>query len=541
MNTVRGAEPKSGARTGSYGISLGLFPAFANYSVALSHSRRYCSVMQKNHPLIIQGGMGIGVSNWVLAKEVSRHGELGVVSGTCLNSVLIRRLQNGDLGGHCRRALAHFPDQAVSEEILRAYFLPEGKDPRVPYKRSPVFALRSPLGLLRLTVAANFVEVFLAKEGHDGLVGLNLLEKIQLPNLPSLYGAMLAGVDYVLMGAGIPREIPGALDRLALHEEAAIRLQVDGASVDDDHRVIFNPRKVVRLEEWSALKRPHFLPIVSSAVLAHSLAKKSTGQVSGFVIEHWTAGGHNAPPRGVLQLSPDGQPIYGQRDQVDFDKFHELGLPFWLAGSSATPQKLLAALELGATGIQVGTAFAFCNESGLSPSLKNAVREDIVADRAPSVYTDPIASPSGFPFKVVVRDGTLSESEVYQARPRKCDLGYLRTGYKLPSGGVGLRCPAEPIADFLNKGGRLEETHGRKCLCNGLFAAINMAQTQEDGYREAEIMTAGDDVSNLKRLFKTGSTAYSAADVIKYLRSELHLRQVQPPPQYSEVARSALL
>ena len=30
-----------------------------------------------------------------------------------------------------------------------------------------------------------------------------------------LYGAMLAGVDYVLMGAGIPRTIPGILDSLA--------------------------------------------------------------------------------------------------------------------------------------------------------------------------------------------------------------------------------------------------------------------------------------------------------------------------------------
>jgi hypothetical protein len=39
--------------------------------------------------------------------------------------------------------------------------------------------------LVALTIVANFVEIWLAKEGHSGLVGLNLLEKIQLATLPS--------------------------------------------------------------------------------------------------------------------------------------------------------------------------------------------------------------------------------------------------------------------------------------------------------------------------------------------------------------------
>jgi NAD(P)H-dependent flavin oxidoreductase YrpB (nitropropane dioxygenase family) len=65
----------------------------------------------------------------------------------------------------------------------------------------------------RVTILANFVEVFLAKEDHAGVVGINLLTKVQMPNLPSLYGAMLAGVDYVIMGAGIPREIPARSTR----------------------------------------------------------------------------------------------------------------------------------------------------------------------------------------------------------------------------------------------------------------------------------------------------------------------------------------
>ena len=37
-----------------------------------------------NSPLIIQGGMGAGVSNWRLARAVSEQGQLGVVSGIAL-------------------------------------------------------------------------------------------------------------------------------------------------------------------------------------------------------------------------------------------------------------------------------------------------------------------------------------------------------------------------------------------------------------------------------------------------------------------------
>ncbi len=470
--------------------------------------------------MIIQGGMGIAVSNWVLAKAVAQNGELGVISGTSLNSVVVRRLQDGDPGGHMQRALGHFPDQAVADEILKTYFIPEGRKPETPYKRSPMFMMKSSLALLRLTVVANFIEVWLAKEGHSGKIGINLLEKIQLPNLSSLYGAMLAGVDYVLMGAGIPREIPGALDKLSLHQETALKIYVEGALPDEEFKSFFNPQEVLKIDFTTNLKRPDFLAIVSSATLAMSLAKKSSGKVNGFIIEHWTAGGHNAPPRGPMKLSDMGEPIYSERDEVDFNKFCELGMPFWLAGSAATPDKLKEALALGATGIQVGTAFAFAQESGIAPRLKQDILADVVAGKIPTVFTDPLASPSGFPFKVVQKENTLSEETNYLARPRKCDLGYLRTAYRQDDGKVGLRCAAEPIETFLKKGGQLEETKGRKCLCNGLFSAVGQAQTQESGYHEMEIMTAGDEIANLKRYIPHGKNSYSVIDVLDFLKSK---------------------
>ena len=69
-------------------------------------------------PMIIQGGMGVAVSSWQMARAVALAGELGVVSGTALDAVLARRLQDGDPGGHGVRALAHFPDQRLAGRIL---------------------------------------------------------------------------------------------------------------------------------------------------------------------------------------------------------------------------------------------------------------------------------------------------------------------------------------------------------------------------------------------------------------------------------------
>ncbi|MBK6320273.1 MAG: hypothetical protein IPF51_16195 [Dehalococcoidia bacterium] len=42
--------------------------------------------------------------------------------------------------------------------------------------------------MTKLAVASAFVEVWLAKEGHSGPIGINVLEKVQLMHLPVLLG-----------------------------------------------------------------------------------------------------------------------------------------------------------------------------------------------------------------------------------------------------------------------------------------------------------------------------------------------------------------
>ena len=124
------------------------------------------------------------------------------------------------------------------------------------------------------------------------------------------------------------------------------------------------------------LERPKFLAIISSATLATMLARKATGHVDGFIVEGPTAGGHNAPPRGPLQLNERGEPIYGERDVADLAAIAALGRPFWLAGSYGDPERVVEALADGAAGVQVGTAFAYCDESGLPENIRRASDRD---------------------------------------------------------------------------------------------------------------------------------------------------------------------
>lgn len=467
-------------------------------------------------PLIIQGGMGVGVSNWVLANAVSRRGQLGVVSGTCVDSIMVRRLQDGDIGGHVRRAMAHFPIPNVAEAILNRFFLPEGRPPRTPYKALPMYKQSVSLARQQVTIVASFVEVWLAREGHTRPVGMNLLTKVQMPNLPTLYGAMLAGVGYVLMGAGIPREIPGVLDGLATHDAVSVKFDVEGLAAGETEYLRFDPR-----EHWApkkALYRPRFLAIISANSLAMTLARKANGRVDGFVIEGPTAGGHNAPPRGELKLNERGEPIYGARDVVDLDKMTELGLPFWIAGGAGSPERLQEARGQGAAGIQVGTMFAYCEESGFSAGIKDQVRKGVMQGIV-NVRTDPRASPTGYPFKIVEIEGVNSRAE---GRKRCCDLGYLRTAYREESGRLGYRCAAEPIDTYLKRGGLVEDTEGRKCLCNGLFSNIGHAQVRDDDVDEMPLVTSGDELASLGAFFRARPN-YTAADVIDHLLS-LHVR-----------------
>lgn len=471
-------------------------------------------------PWLIQGGMGVGVSGWRLAQAVARTGQLGVVSGTALDTLLIRVLQSGDPGGHLRRALAAFPVPELADALRERYFVEGGTEPGERFAATPMMTADEACPARSLTIVANFCEVWLAKEGHDGPVGVNYLEKVQLAILPAMFGAILAGVDHVLVGAGVPAQIPRIATGLARLEP--VTTWVDVAGDEQPLELRFDPASVLREAEpgrVGPLRRPGVLAIVSLPALAAYLNRDEETRPDGFVVEGHGAGGHSAPPRGPLSLDEHGDPLYGPRDVPDFAKMNRLGLPFWIAGGQCGPEQLREARAAGAAGVQLGSVFALCEESGMDAGLRRQLIDRELAGGL-TVRNDPAASPTAFPFKVADLPGTLADPVVGADRARVCDLGYLRTPCRTPRGTIDYRCPAEPRTAYIRKGGDAERTEGRQCLCNGLLATVGFGQRRPRGVVEPPVVTIGQDLDFLRRIAPDGS-AYSADTVVRWLSAGL--------------------
>jgi NAD(P)H-dependent flavin oxidoreductase YrpB (nitropropane dioxygenase family) len=174
------------------------------------------------------------------------------------------------------------------------------------------------------------------------------------------------------------------------------------------------------------------------------------------------------------------------------------------------------AFALGASGVQVGTLFAYCDESGMDPDIRREVLREVKAGTV-KVKTSLRASSTGYPFKVASVNDTISDPGVYEQRERRCDLGYLREAYLTPSGATGYRCAAEPVDAFIRKGGAIEATEGSTCLCNGLMATCGLGQYRSDGHREPPIVTSGDYLNDIRQLL-VDREHYNASDVIEHLR-----------------------
>jgi len=171
--------------------------------------------------------------------------------------------------------------------------------------------------------------------------------------------------------------------------------------------------------------------------------------------------------------------------------------------------------------------------------MRTDLKERLLAQAAAGtgkVFTDPLASPTGFPFKVAQLDGTSSNPNVYQQRARLCDLGYLREPYAAGEGKIAYRCSAEPVATYIAKGGKVEETAGRKCLCNALLANIGYQQVRNNGAVEPALITVGDDLNTIAQFLAPGHTNYGAADVVENLLSLSGDLETPAEPEFASAA-----
>lgn len=470
----------------------------------------------RTRPKVIQGGMGVAVSSWELARAVARCGGYGVVSGTGIETVMVRELQDGDPANR-RKVMLEYPDQTLARELIEQFYNESGRAEGEPYDLLPIHRFDPTVRSQKILSLAAFSEVRLAQQGHDGVIGINFLSELKRFTLAGLYGSMLAGVDAVFMGAGIPKEEAEQIDRLAHGEPGRLRLNPDTSQAEnpeESYEYVLDPADL--LDEVPSLDRPDFFPIVASDSLAKILDHKlNAEQITGWIIEGPVAGGHNAPPRNK-KTDSDGNPVYDERDRVDLERVRDLGYPFYRGGGFGSPERLRQARENGAEGIQVGSLFSLAEESGYPESTKRKILNKIIEEDV-EVRTDGRASPTGFPFKVLEMEGTLSEQSVYEKRRRICDLGYLQEPYVDEQGNLRGRCPSEPVEDYRRKGGDPEETEGRQCLCNALMANIGRGQSQDWG-TEPPLFTAGDQFENFP-LDEFAELPYSARDVLSYLRN----------------------
>ncbi len=456
---------------------------------------------------VVCGGMGVDISGWKLAGEVARLGGVGTISATGQGDVLARRLTQlrRDPDNHelqlVKDSLETFPNPSMVDRVLDKYHEhvsseDTGERRYRPTQQPRIGALEAEM----LQVLGTYVQADLAKRraGGRGLVAVNTLGKIPRMVAPSAIGAILAGADVFVQGAGVPDQVPQLLTDLTV--TGGGRYRMDVAGLPDVYQEYSMERYNL---DGVPVARPEAWGIVSRTDVAKRLAQVG---IEALVIESAQAGGHNAPTSGP---------------EAPLAEYLEFGLPCIVAGGVA--QKGLSAIQAeGGEAIQIGSLFALSNESGMDPMLRARTLRGIINQKQPlQVRQDEHISPTGFPFQVAEVAGTVSQAEVLQERSRVCDLAFLTQGYKKKDGSIGYRCPAEPIEQFERKIASpiLARNIGeRACLCNNLFAAAGLAQRRGE-YEEPALVTLGStveaDVMAVARAYKLPITA---AKVFEFVR-----------------------
>lgn len=317
---------------------------------------------------IIQGGMGVGVSLHPLASAVAQEGGIGIVSSACI-------------------------DRLVSKRLGRSFNAYE----------------------------AAYEEISCAK-ASGGLAGINVMGALVRDYEASVKGALDAGADFIISGAGLPLNLP------------AIQPPKDTA----------------------------LIPIVSSARALELICKKwerLSYRPDAVVLEGPLAGGH-------LGFKMDEIELDSNRLENLFPPVKEIamkygGFPVFVAGGIYTHEDILRFLKMGADGVQMGTRFLATEESSATPEYKQAVinvrEEDITVAHKPG-------SPCGLPFRVI-KQSPMYVSTLKRLRPPKCDKGYVLLKDKE---GRFTVCPAK------------ESNENHFCICNGLLSSAGYNPEKEE-------------------------------------------------------------
>ena len=303
--------------------------------------------------------MGVGVSLYPLAKAVAREGGLGIISSACLDRLLSKR----------------------NNKKLNTY-------------------------------EAVYEEVSLSKI-ENGFAGINIMAALQRDYNDSVRGALDAGADAIISGAGLPLNLP------------AIQPPKDTA----------------------------LIPIVSSARALDIICKKweKLGyRPDAVVLEGPLAGGHLG--FRIDQVDLESNRLENLLPPVKDLAMKNGNIPVIVAGGIYTHEDIVRFMAMGADGVQMGTRFLATEESSATEAYKRAVvlaqEEDIVVAHRPG-------SPCGLPFRVI-KQSPMYVSSLKRLRPPKCDKGYV---LMKDAEGKYTICPAK------------QDNENYFCICNGLLSS----------------------------------------------------------------------
>ena len=163
------------------------------------------------------------------------------------------------------------------------------------------------------------------------------------------------------------------------------------------------PGPAVRAVKDGGAKLICFAPAL---VLARRFVKSGA---DALVIEGSEAGGHIGP----VSLTVLAQEILPHIREV----------PVFVAGGLGRGEAILAYLEMGASGAQLGTRFAASTDSIAHPNFKRAFLRANARDALPSVQLDPRFAV--IPVRGLVNEGTKKFAEAQAAALRRFDSGEL--------------------------------------------------------------------------------------------------------------------
>ena len=333
---------------------------------------------------IIQGGMGVGVSLYPLASAVAKEGGVGIVSSACLDRLVSKRNNNKKIN----------------------------------------------------TYDATYEEVSLSKAA-GGYAGINIMVALVRDYEASVKGALDAGADFIISGAGLPLSLP------------AIQPPKDTA----------------------------LIPIVSSARALELICKKWDRlgyRPDAVVLEGPLAGGHLGFK--IDQIDTEANKLENLFPPVKDMAMKYGDIPVIVAGGIYTHADIVRFIEMGASGVQMGTRFLATVESSASADYKQAVisakDEDIVVAHKPG-------SPCGLPFRVI-KQSPMFVSALKRLRQPKCDKGYVLLK---DDDGKFTRCPAK------------ESNENCFCICNGLLSSAGYNPDKEE-----PLFTVGTNASRVDRI-----------------------------------------